>query len=144
MELHPYLQQVDWVKKHQELGINVTAYSPFGNLNPGYDQSFPTLLENPKISEIANNQGCTNLQVALAWGIGRGTSVIPKSANAKHIRENFASLDCKLTKRDFEIIDEISNTYVKRFNNPSRGWGVSLFEGLDDASVQTSGFTRDL
>lgn len=70
--------------------------------------------------------------------------MIPKSANEKHIRENFASLDCKLTKQDFEIIDEISNTYVKRFNNPSRGWGVSLFEGLDDASDQTSGYTRDL
>lgn len=28
MELHPYLQQNDWVKFHQDHNIHVTAYSP--------------------------------------------------------------------------------------------------------------------
>lgn len=150
MELHPYLQQVDWVKWHQEQGINVTAYSPFGNLNPTYHHpgdegnELPTLLKNPTISAIAKKQGCTNLQVALAWGMGRGNSVIPKSAHENHIRENFASLDCQLTKQDFEIIYEMGKKYVRRFNNPSRGWGLSLFKGLDGVSGQASGFMEDL
>jgi len=33
-QLHPYLQQGKYVKWLQSQGIAVTAYSPFGNLNP--------------------------------------------------------------------------------------------------------------
>lgn len=139
MELHPYLQQVKFVKWHHKKGINVTAYSPFGNLNPTYTKPgskgrhVPTLLENPTISMIAKRRGYSNLQVALAWGIGRGTSVIPKSDKKQHIQENFESLNLTLTKQDFQILNQLGKEYVKRFNNPSDAWGVRLFRGLDDS-----------
>lgn len=143
MELHPYLQQVDYVKWHHEHGIQVTAYSPFGNLNPTYDKgNIPTLLKNPTISEIAKNRGCTNLQVALAWGIARGTSVIPKSSKEEHIRENFASLNCELAKEDFAIIEKLGKKYLKRFNNPSNGWGVHLFQGLDGVGLASESLSE--
>ena len=84
-ELHPYLQQADWVEWHHQNMISVTAYSPLGNLNPIYDSPGrskskpPSLLENKDVSDIAKERGCTNAQVALSWGMGRGYSVIPKS-----------------------------------------------------------------
>lgn len=34
MELHPYLQQSEWVAFHKTHGIHVTAYSPLGGTNP--------------------------------------------------------------------------------------------------------------
>ncbi|KAK7723342.1 hypothetical protein SLS57_004536 [Botryosphaeria dothidea] len=143
-ELHPYLQQTEWVEFHQSHGIHVTAYSPLGNTNPTYRSSSrpansrkskktPLLLENPELSSIAEQRGCTTAQVALAWGLQRGASVIPKSSHEKWIKENFESLECGLVDSDLDKIDKVGEKYLTRFNNPSGAWGVDLFEGLDDA-----------
>ncbi|KAL9099313.1 MAG: hypothetical protein Q9163_005171 [Psora crenata] len=138
-ELHPYLQQSEWVKWHHVHGISVTAYSPLGNLNPIYgspdeDHSLPpSILENKEVSRIAKKRGCTNAQVALAWGMGRGTSVIPKSQHANRIKENFAATDCQLKHGDYKDIDAIGKRFTHRFNKPGKGWGVPLYEGLEDA-----------
>ena len=139
LELHPYLQQADFVQWHKDNGIQVTAYSPLANLNPTYGSpgkskdAPPSLLANKDVTEIAKARGCTNAQVALAWGMGRGTSVIPKSQHADRIKENFASVNCRLEKEDYIMIEKLGKKYLKRFNNPSESWGVPLYQGLDDA-----------
>ncbi|KAI9815766.1 MAG: hypothetical protein M1827_002162 [Pycnora praestabilis] len=137
MELHPYLPQNEWVQWHHAHGIHVTAYSPFGNANPTYGppskDSPPPLLENKAMRRIAKEGGCTTAQVALAWGMSRGTSVIPKSGHAERIKENYGALECDLEYEDFTDIAELGKKYLKRFNNPSQGWGVDLYEGLEDA-----------
>jgi diketogulonate reductase-like aldo/keto reductase len=137
MELHPYLQQSAWLTAHQALGISVTAYSPLANSNPIYDSSPratpPPLLQNDLVGRIAEKRNCTPAQVALSWGIGRGTSVIPKSSHVEHIRENFAASACELKAEDLAEIKLMERDYVKRFSNPSENWGVTLFEGLEDA-----------
>ena len=140
-ELHPYLQQRDFVAWHRAHGISVTAYSPLANTNPTYStppgkdtDAPPLLLRNNDIVEIARKRGYTSAQVALAWGIGRGTSVIPKSQHADRIRENFGALESKLQEEDLDIIKGIGERIVWRFNNPSEDWGVPLFRGLDDAN----------
>lgn len=139
-ELHPYLQQNEFVKWHHDNNIAVTAYSPLANLNPGYassskstDDPPPSLLKNKQISVIAEKRGCTNAQVALKWGMERGTSVIPKSSHVGRIKENINAKDCPLEKEDFVTIGNVGEKYLKRFNNPSKGWGVDLYEGLDGA-----------
>jgi alcohol dehydrogenase (NADP+) len=158
MELHPYLQQSSWIATNQALGISVTAYSPLGNSNPTYHRSGaakycsmfssfwnlifgedkekknpPPLLENPTIRAIAERRNCTAAQVALAWGIGRGTSVIPKSSHEKWIKENYESLKCELGFVDSVELKKVGTESLTRFNNPSKGWRVKLFEGLDGA-----------
>ena len=138
-ELHPYLQQADFVQWHKNNGISVTAYSPLANLNPIYGSpgnskdAPPSLLLNEDVTEIAKEHGCTNAQVALAWGMGRGYSVIPKSQHADRIKENFASVKCKLEEEDYKTIGKLGQQYLKRFNNPSDSWDVRLYEGLEDA-----------
>jgi len=139
-ELHPYLQQVAWVEWQQKHGINVIAYSPLGNMNPTYrdddDSSShypPLLLKNPVIKTIAEERGCTPAQVVLAWGMRRGTSVIPKSSHPAYIKENINATDCLLPDEYILQIERLGKKFVTRFNNPSEGWGVHLFEGLDDA-----------
>lgn len=148
-ELHPYLQQNSWLEFHNNHSIHVTAYSPLANLNPIYNSATkpftqgskedkngpsstpPSILENTAITRIAKQRGCTNAQVALKWGMERGTSVIPKSSHEHRIKENFDSLGCELERGDLEILKDVGKKWVKRFNNPSEGWGVELFEGLD-------------
>ena len=133
MELHPYLQQSAWITAHEVLGIAVTAYSPFGNQNPTYHgkDSPPALLKNDVVLEIYAKTSCTPAQVVLAWGIARGTSVIPKSAHASHIEENFAAQRCELGVDDLAKLKLLGTKYLTRFSNPSKSWGVELFEGLE-------------
>ena len=136
MELHPYLQQSAWVQWHQAHGIHVTAYSPLANSNPTYgDPSksrLPALLENKAMKKIAEERNCTPATAALAWGMSRGTSVIPKSQHADRISENFGARTCDLDYESFKTLESIGARYLHRFNNPSKSWGVDLYEGLDD------------
>ena len=133
MELHPHLQQWDFLHFHRDLGIAVTAYSPLGNLNPVYAQpgAPQSILHNEVIASIAEKRGCTKAQVVLAWGIERGTSVIPKSEKTEHILENYEAQECRLQGEDYEDIEEIGKNETFRFNKQS-GFGVRLWEGLED------------
>jgi alcohol dehydrogenase (NADP+) len=142
MELHPYLPQAKWIKAHQAHGIAVTAYSPLGNMNPTYGETsrrdpvtqsnVPILLKNEVVLDIAEKRECTPAQVVLAWGMARGSSVIPKSKHQNYIEENLGALTCVLQDDDFARITKLGDEPT-RFNNPSSGWGVDLFEGLEDA-----------
>ena len=83
------------------------------------------------MTTIADRRNCTPAQVSLAWGLSRSTSVIPKSAHAERIGENFAAGGCRLEYEDFKAMARMGREWETRFNNPSEGWGVELFEGLD-------------
>ncbi|KAL1301631.1 hypothetical protein AAFC00_005856 [Neodothiora populina] len=137
MELHPYLQQKAWIEFHEVHGIHVTAYSPLAGSNPIYNGEPaggpPQLLRNEDFIKIGNKHDCTPAQVALAWGLSRGTSVIPKSAHPDRISENFDSPSCELDEEDYEVIADIGMKLTHRYNNPSRNWGLKLYEGLEDS-----------
>lgn len=140
LETHPYLPQDGFLATHKTLGIHVTAYSPLGNMNPTYTswrkeraaEAVPPLLDNDIVKSIAEDRDCTPAQVALAWGMKRGTSVIPKSKHEDRIIENYETVEkCRLEKSDFKRLEELP---VKRFNNPSKAWGVPLYDGLQDSA----------
>jgi diketogulonate reductase-like aldo/keto reductase len=77
IELHPYLQQNDFVDLHEKLGVGLTAYAPLGDTNPAYRaggiaggrfmrEGHPApLLTNPVLTQIAQRRGCTTAQVSL-------------------------------------------------------------------------------
>lgn len=134
-ETHPYLQQREFVEWHVEKGMKVIAYSPLGNLNPTYEgthDDLPSILEDEFWAKLAKQKACTVPQAVLAWGRQRGTSVIPKSVHRKYIEENFGSLSVEFTEGQMVQIAEQDKK--ARFNDPSKSWGVELFEGLDDGS----------
>ena len=135
-ETHPYLQQTEWIAYHKLHGIHVTAYSPFAGTNPIYGDpkhAPPHLLDNKAIQRIADDHDATPAQVALAWGLSRGTSIIPKSAHVDRISENFASSNITLDKEDYEILADLGEKFTHRYNNPGKNWGLKLFDGLEDS-----------
>ncbi|KAI0889740.1 Aldo/keto reductase [Annulohypoxylon maeteangense] len=132
-ELHPYLQQNDFVNFHKEVGIKVIAYSPLGNTNPIYNGrhgNLPPLLEDPFWKKLADVKGASVAQTVLAWGMRRGTVVIPKSVHENHIYQNMFSLEINFNVLEMYNISQQDKR--ARMNNPSESWGVELFADLDD------------
>ena len=114
IELHPYLQQskmVDYCKEHDVL---LTAYSPLGSADrPAAlkKDNEPSLLNHPIILKIAEERSITPGQVLLAWGLARGTVVIPKSVNPERLQENFLAADLELEAQDLLTIDTLEQAY---------------------------------
>lgn len=137
MELHPYLQQEKWIEYHSVRGIHVTAYSPLGGTNPTYHGKAkhmpPPLLKNKAMVKLADKHNTTTAGISLAWGMSRGTSVIPKSAHAERIEENFESKHIELDSDDLKVLAKLGRDFTYRYNNPSKSWKVKLYEGLEGA-----------
>ena len=111
VELHPYLQQNRLVKYCMQRGIQIQAYSPLGT--PGYkEDNEPVLLEDLK--DIATSG--TPAQVAIAWALQRGTSVVVKSTSKAHLKENMEAVDIVLTDGETNKIAELNRNY--RFFRP--------------------------
>jgi diketogulonate reductase-like aldo/keto reductase len=119
--LHPYLPQHELLKFCKENDIHVTAYSPLGSV-PKFG-----VLANPTVQSIAQKHGKTPAQILLAWGIQRGTSVIPKSSKAERILENFESVQVQLSTDEMAALDRLHETHGKRCIDPVSFWKVDLF-----------------
>jgi pyridoxine 4-dehydrogenase len=63
-----------------------------------------------KLSEVAERQGRTPSQVALAWLLHRSPVVlpIPGTSSIAHVEENIAAADIVLTDEEYAALDEIS------------------------------------
>jgi len=130
IECHPWLQQHAFTAFHKEKGIHIQQYSPFGNQNEIYSsgQNIGKLIEDPTILEIAKKYGENGAQVALAWGIANGHSVLPKSKTPERIKSNLEG-DFKLEKEDLEKLNAIDKKL--RFNDPSGNFGWELYKDLE-------------
>lgn len=114
VELHPYLQQSKMLKYCKEHDVLLTAYSPLGSGDrPAAlkKDDEPTLLDHPVVLEIAEKRDITPGQVLLAWGLARGTVVIPKSVNPSRLQENFLAADLELEATDLSAIDALDQGY---------------------------------
>jgi diketogulonate reductase-like aldo/keto reductase len=81
----------------QEL-MPVMAYSPLGQAG--------ALLDHPVLRRVAQRQGSTPAQVALAWTLRNpGVIAIPKAASVKHLKENWAARMMVLTPEDLTEVD---------------------------------------
>jgi diketogulonate reductase-like aldo/keto reductase len=78
--------------------------------------------------EIGKKYNKTGAQVALAWGITNGHSVLPKSKTPSRIKANLEG-DFKLEPADLKKIESIDKKL--RFNDSSKDFGYEFFTDLD-------------
>jgi 2,5-diketo-D-gluconate reductase A len=65
------------------------------------------VLDDPVITDIADDLGKSPAQVVLRWHIQRGNIVFPKSTTPARIRENFELFDFALEPGGAEKIDAL-------------------------------------
>jgi diketogulonate reductase-like aldo/keto reductase len=96
VELHPYLQQEEVRRTHEELGIITQAWGPLAR---GGD-----LLADPVVLRLADKHARSTAQVVLRWHVQLGNIVIPKSVTPERIRDNAAIFDFALDDDDMSAI----------------------------------------
>lgn len=100
IELHPTFQQSTLAQKCRSHGIAVEAYSPLGQ---GRD------LESGVLSELAQAHGATPAQIVLAWHLGTGNIVIPKTATPARMAENLAATRIQLSDAELALVSGLEN-----------------------------------
>ncbi len=89
----------------RDRGIPIMAYSPI-------EQG--RILAHSGLREVAKRHGVSPAQVALAWLIRQdGVVTIPKATTLKHVDDNLAALNLRLTADDLATLD-------RHFSPPTR------------------------
>ncbi len=90
----PEFDLLPWMRKRS---IPLMAYSPL-------DQG--GLLRKASLKKLADEEGCTSAQLALAWLLAQpGVVTIPKSSSRDRVKENFGALDVKLSPQVLAELD---------------------------------------
>lgn len=95
IELSPYLQNARLVEFLAQEGIHVTSYMTL---------AYGKVLGDPVIGDIARRHQATPAQVALAWAMQRGFSVIPSSTKRENLASNLLAQSLRLTDDDMARI----------------------------------------
>lgn len=100
IELHPFFNQEQQRKYHQEHHIITESWSPLGRAN--------AVLENETIKEIANRHQKTVSQIILRWHYQLGAISIPKSASPERQLENLSIFDFSLDESEMQMINGLT------------------------------------
>ena len=100
IELHPSFQQRAMRKVHQDMGIVTQSWSPLGQGNG---------MDNDTIKSIADETGKSASAVIIRWHIQHGFSVLPRSTNPDHIRDNYSALSFELSEEQMAKIDALDS-----------------------------------
>lgn len=127
VEIHPNLRQDRLLKFCNENNIVITAYSCLGSgsyVDLGMADPTESILENPKIKDIAVELKKTPAQVVLRWHVQRGVTLVPKSSKAERLQENFNIFDFELKPEHIEVFNSLPDG--KRYNDPGVYMGTQF------------------
>lgn len=98
VELHAGFTQPELRAYHAEKGIVTEAWAPLAR---GEN------LGAPEIVAVADKHGKTPAQVALAYLLHMGCSVVPKTANPQRLVENLGAVEVELDAEDIAALDAV-------------------------------------
>src|SRR5690625_652129 len=102
IELHPFFNQEQQRKCHEEYNVKTESWSPVARAN--------AFLQNEAIQKIADKHNKTVSQVILRWHHQLRAITIPKSASPKHQLENITIFDFSLDETEMSTIAALTRT----------------------------------
>ncbi|RKL66582.1 2,5-diketo-D-gluconic acid reductase [Salipaludibacillus neizhouensis] len=100
IELHPFFNQEDQRKWHEENDIKTQSWSPLAHAND--------VLNNDTLKKIADNHNKSISQVILRWHYQLGAISIPKSASPIRQLENISIFDFSLDDTEMSMISALT------------------------------------
>ncbi|MEN1968354.1 aldo/keto reductase [Lentibacillus sp. N15] len=108
IEMHPFFNQEQQRKYHQEHAIQTEAWSPLSRVG--------ALFQHKTLKRIADDHHKAISQVILRWHYQLGSIPIPRSASLEHQQENIAIFDFSLSEAEMSEIAELTRP-DGRWNN---------------------------
>ncbi|MFC4638752.1 2,5-didehydrogluconate reductase DkgB [Deinococcus hohokamensis] len=109
VEIHPYLQNRKLVEFARQEGLHLTSYMTL---------AVGKVMGDAVIQGVARAHGATPAQVALAWAMQQGFSVIPSSTRRENLESNLAAQTLALTEEDMARIAALEQGENARIANP--------------------------
>lgn len=109
-ENHPCHQNLALQEHLKQYNTVLESWYPLGGRSHVQE-----LLRDAAIRAIAESHDKTPAQIILRWHIQAGFVAIPGSGNVRHIAENIAIFDFKLSDREMQIMEELNKN--KRYEN---------------------------
>ena len=100
IELHPFFNQAEQRKWHEENNIVTESWSPLARASE--------VLQNERIKKIADHYNKTVSQIILRWHYQLGAISIPKSASPARQLENISIFDFSLDETEMSAIAELT------------------------------------
>lgn len=100
IELHPFFNQEEQRKWHEENDVQTQSWSPLARVN--------NVLDNDILTAIASRHNKSVSQVILRWHYQLGSVAIPRSTSPVRQRENLAIFDFELSQEEMNKIGELS------------------------------------
>lgn len=96
IERHPYFQRAMLMNILRQQDIQPMAWAPFGDWS---------MLERPRVQEIAKSHGVTPEQVLIRWQIEREVAVLVRTTDVALMKDAMACFDFSLDTEDLFPID---------------------------------------
>lgn len=107
VEISPYLQNRKLAAFASDQGIHLTSYMTL---------AYGKVVQEPVLQQIAAKHGATSVQVALAWALQQGYSVIPSSTKRANLESNLKATSLHLDNEDLAAIAALDSN--ERLANP--------------------------
>lgn len=98
IELSPYLQNSKLVDFLQSQHIDVTSYMTL---------AYGKVLNDPVLTEIAQQHQASTAQIALAWALQKGFAVIPSSTKRENLMANLKAQEIQLSTEEMQMIAKL-------------------------------------
>lgn len=102
IELHPFFNQAEQRKWHEENNIKTQSWSPLARANE--------VLQNDMLQTIAAHHNKSVSQIILRWHYQLGAIAIPKSSSHVRQLENISIFDFSLDNTEMDMISGITRT----------------------------------